>query len=90
VKSYQIDEVIFSHEKFNVASHQVNVIGHHHPGICIKGRARQRFKLPCFYFENQTLIIPAYGEHTGLYLYQKTEENRIYPIFGNEIIEFNP
>ena len=90
VKSFQIDDVIFSHEKIKVAPNQVNVIGHHHPGINIKGRARQNFKLPCFYFENQTLIIPAYGEHTGLYLYQKTEENRIYPIFGDEIIEYNP
>ncbi|WP_052217931.1 ligase-associated DNA damage response endonuclease PdeM [Empedobacter falsenii] len=90
VKFYQIEDLIFTHEKSKIEPHQLNIIGHHHPGIAIKGRARQSYRLPCFYLENNILIMPAFGEMTGLYIYEKTNQNHIFPILGQEIIEYNP
>ncbi|STD55342.1 Uncharacterised protein [Empedobacter falsenii] len=34
--------------------------------------------------------MPAFGEMTGLYIYEKTNQNHIFPILGQEIIEYNP
>ncbi|WP_413533036.1 ligase-associated DNA damage response endonuclease PdeM [Empedobacter brevis] len=90
VKSYQIDDLIFTHKSSETEPHQLNIIGHHHPGIIVKARARQSYRLPCFYLENNTLIMPAFGEMTGLYIYEKTNQNQIFLILGQEIIEYNP
>lgn len=90
VDFFQIDDIIFTHEKQKVDPHQLNVIGHHHPGIAIRGRARQSYRLPCYYLENKVLIMPAFGEMTGLYMYKNSDQNIIFPILGNEIIEYNP
>lgn len=40
--------------------------GHIHPGIVIKGKARQSLRLPCFYFGGSIAILPAFGAFTGL------------------------
>lgn len=40
--------------------------GHIHPGIVIKGKARQSLRLPCFYFGGNIAILPAFGAFTGL------------------------
>ena len=87
---YQIDDLIFSHQKNEVQSHQLNIIGHHHPGIRIRGKARQTYSLPCFIVEDQCLILPAFGSTTGLFYFKKEENNQIYLVLGSEIVEYNP
>ena len=38
-----------------------------HPGIVIRKSSIQKFRLPAFYYKNNTLIMPAFGQFTGLY-----------------------
>ena len=40
--------------------------GHIHPGIVMKGKARQSLRLPCFYFGESVAILPAFGAFTGM------------------------
>lgn len=40
--------------------------GHVHPGARLTGRGRERAWLPCFWFGQQTAVLPAFGEFTGL------------------------
>lgn len=90
VKTFLLQDVVFSHESIQVQSHQLNIIGHHHPGIRLHGKAKQSFTLPCFVLEKNQLIIPAFGEMTGLFPFRKQANNQIYVILGSEIIEYNP
>lgn len=51
-----------------------NLAGHIHPGVKLKGKARQSITLPCFYFGPQRGLLPAFGYFTGKSLI-KIEKN---------------
>jgi len=52
------------HEPEPHASHAV-LAGHVHPAYVLRGRARQRLRLPCFVIGAQVAVLPAFGEFTG-------------------------
>lgn len=45
------------------------ICGHLHPGIALKGLARQHMIVPAFIFEPEVCILPAFGHFTGLAKY---------------------
>lgn len=45
-----------------------HLCGHLHPGVLLKGRARQSLRLPAFYRYQNTLYMPAFGSLTGLHI----------------------
>jgi DNA ligase-associated metallophosphoesterase len=58
--------------------------GHIHPGIVIKGPARQALRLPCFYFTNDYAILPAFGKFTGNFPLEVNKKASVYVIMpGN-------
>lgn len=66
---YQLNSFILSHhplKKEEIEYNQLNLCGHLHPGISIKGKARTHLSLPCFYYEENKIILPAFGRFTGL------------------------
>ena len=67
---------------------QLNIAGHVHPGCSILAKGRQAYRLPCFYYHNQTLLLPAFGSLTGLYLVQPSRDARIYPIVADKVWEW--
>jgi DNA ligase-associated metallophosphoesterase len=84
--TYFLQPFVFSHHPHEHAAHYL-ISGHMHPGICIKSKARQSLRLPCFYFAHKFAILPAFGRFTGLDLVDKTKNNRIFAIANHEIIE---
>ena len=66
-----------------------NFCGHLHPGIKLKGLGRQFLSLPCFFRKTNQLIFPAFGEFTGNSYLIPTENDRVYAIAKDEIIEVN-
>lgn len=87
VDSFTIDQkLVFSHHPTQpIAPHQLQLCGHVHPGVLLYGAARQRFRLPCFHYQNKVLTLPAFGSLTGLYLIKKTPQNQIFAILGNTV-----
>lgn len=63
-----------------------NLCGHIHPGIKLKGDARQYMRLPCFYFSENQGILPAFGSFTGTAVVKPSSTDRIYAIANNQII----
>jgi DNA ligase-associated metallophosphoesterase len=64
-----------------------NLCGHLHPSIQIYGRAKQSFRVDCFYFGKNHGILPAFGNFTGRSrIPAKKPEDRIFAIAENEII----
>lgn len=64
-----------------------NFCGHIHPGIKLKGLGRQFLNLPCFFRKPNQLIFPAFGTFTGKYNLIPTENDSVYAITKEEIIE---
>lgn len=68
---------------------QLNIAGHIHPGCLIPTTGRQRYRLPCFYYYNRMLLLPAFGMLTGLHPVQPTRNARIYPIADDKVWEYS-
>lgn len=64
-----------------------NFCGHIHPGIKLKGLGRQFLNLPCFFRKPNQLIFPAFGNFTGKFTLVPTENDSVYAITKDEIIE---
>jgi DNA ligase-associated metallophosphoesterase len=52
------------HEPDAAPGHFV-LAGHWHPVMLLRGAGRQRLRLPCFCFEPERAILPAFGAFTG-------------------------
>lgn len=60
--------------------------GHIHPAVQLKGRGRQTMTLPCFYFGQESGILPAFGSFTGTHVIEPKQEDQVYVIADSHII----
>ncbi|MGK6352751.1 ligase-associated DNA damage response endonuclease PdeM [Parapedobacter sp. DT-150] len=65
-----------------------NIAGHVHPGCIIPAKGRQSYRLPCFYYHRQTLLLPAFGTLTGLHPLPPVRDAQVYPIAGDAVWEW--
>jgi metallophosphoesterase superfamily enzyme len=63
--------------------------GHIHPGVSLKGRARQHLTLPCFSFGNRQAIFPSFGKFTGKVAIRNQKTDRIFAIVQNKVMAIN-
>ncbi|TRZ46310.1 ligase-associated DNA damage response endonuclease PdeM [Robertkochia solimangrovi] len=63
-----------------------NICGHIHPGIRLKGPARQTLKLACFFQETRRLILPSFGEFTGNFTIKPGKNDQVFAITPDEVI----
>ncbi|HTE33519.1 MAG TPA: ligase-associated DNA damage response endonuclease PdeM [Chryseolinea sp.] len=83
----RIEPFIFTHHPMEeVDEHWYNVSGHLHPGVHMRGKARQSVTLPCFYFGQQAGLLPAFGEFTGLARIHPRKDDKVFVIAENKII----
>ena len=80
------DHFIFSHHTLK-GNKKLNISGHIHPGLILKGTAKQSIKLPCFYIDTTHVVLPAFGNLTGLYILEQLENANYYLVANNKIIE---
>ena len=64
--SLKIDDLQFVHDFTAPRNNFFTISGHTHPGVLIKGKGRQRIKIPCFQVTENQLILPAFSLFTGL------------------------
>lgn len=82
-----LGDFTLSHEPLAAVSpHQLNICGHIHPGVRLRGLARQSLRIPCFYWDQNQLILPAFGNFTGLALMKKTPTSKIFGITDKKVI----
>lgn len=75
-KSLTEDMFLFTHKP--VESDLINIHGHIHPGIILRGIANQKLKLPCFYFTEKYLCLPAFGGLTGKHTIIPSKNTKVY------------
>ena len=61
--------------------------GHLHPCVRLQGRARDRLRLPCFWFGEQVGVLPAFGEFTGMHPIEARPQDRVYALTDDGVLE---
>ena len=65
----------------------ITLCGHLHPGIAI-GKARERkLRVPCFWLSRSALVLPAFGEFTGLGMIAREKGDRVWIAAGGKVAE---
>jgi DNA ligase-associated metallophosphoesterase len=65
------------HEPTANPTHPV-LAGHIHPVFVLRGKARQRLRLPCFLIDEQVSLLPAFGEFTGGWTVEPHAATRVF------------
>ena len=87
----RIAPFIFTHHPLEEADHEFyNLSGHLHPGVNMRGKARQSVTLPCFYFGENRGLLPAFGTFTGMARIYPKKNDRVFVIVEEKIIEIHP
>lgn len=82
-----LGSLILSHEPMEIIPEgHLNLCGHIHPGIRLVGKARQSVRIPCFFESRSQLILPAFGNFTGLALVKPKAGDKIWGITQEKII----
>lgn len=86
-KCYEVDDFCFTHKKEDGSKDGKYIIsGHIHPGVLLKGKAKQYLKFPCFFFQDSNALLPAFSLFTGLYLVQPLETESVFVITPNKVV----
>ena len=67
-----------------------NFSGHLHPAVRLRGMGRQSLRLPCFFRNENQMILPAFGEFTGSHVLSPGKNDQVYAIASNEVIDVSP
>lgn len=83
-----IRDIHFVHEPCEDSNgYRYTFSGHLHPGVVMAGPAKQRLRLPCFYFGQHCGILPAFGDFTGLATLNPSPGETVFVIAGKSIIQ---
>jgi DNA ligase-associated metallophosphoesterase len=64
-----------------------SIAGHLHPGFRLSGRARASHLMPCFWQTGEVLVLPAFGEFTGLCHVDAAAGDRVFVVAGSKVCE---
>ncbi|MAD96310.1 MAG: phosphoesterase [Flavobacteriaceae bacterium] len=74
-------------ENYSLNEDQITISGHLHPGVLLKGKGRQRVKLPCYIQTKDEIILPAFSEFTGLNAKINKEKATYFGFTKDKILE---
>lgn len=66
------------------------LVGHLHPAVQLKGKARQTLKLPCFWVRPRYGVLPAFGSFIDHTVIQPHVEDSVFAVAANSVIAFPP
>ncbi|WP_299122668.1 ligase-associated DNA damage response endonuclease PdeM [uncultured Winogradskyella sp.] len=84
----QILPFVFVHEHDDSHNNSFTISGHTHPGISIKGKGKQRLKLPCYQLSSNQIILPAFSLFTGLNTRSQPKDSICYAFTDSSIFKF--
>lgn len=83
-----IENLTMTHEPIKLQNkNQVNLHGHIHPGVHLRGKGRQSLVMPCFHFAESHICLPAFGELTGCVKIRPKKNDRIFAIANDQVID---
>ena len=86
-KPLVMNPFVFSHEPMEqVPDGLLNICGHLHPGIVLRGPAKQSLRIPCFHYRDHRLILPSFGNFTGIALMEQKKNDLIWGVTEKQVI----
>ena len=83
----EVGPFVLSHEPIEeVIEGKYNLCGHLHPAVRLEGSARQYMRLSCFYFGDNTGILPAFGSFTGCAVIKPLKNEKVFVIADDKVI----
>jgi uncharacterized protein len=67
---------------------QLYLCGHIHPAIRVSSKTERLSKLPCFWYSQGQLVLPAIGEFTGTHLVKLSAGDRAWIVAEQQIYAF--
>lgn len=84
------DSFLFQHDyndtTFDLQQDNYVFTGHIHPGISVRGIAKQTLQFPCFYFGADYCALPAFSRFTGFSLLKKNKKDRVFAIVNDKVV----
>ncbi len=88
-ETLKLGPFLLSHEPLEEASEGYNLCGHIHPGVIMRGQARQSLRLACYFFGPKQGILPAFGTFTGTHALKVKKEDKVFVIVEDRVIEIS-
>lgn len=89
-KQLCVDDFVFTHEaeadSCTLSTAPYVFSGHIHPGVVLRGVARQALKFPCYFFGENYAVLPAFSKFTGVYIMEKTRRDKVFAIVDKSVI----
>ncbi len=87
--SLTIGDFVFTHDVSCIEQIEQKYYfsGHIHPGIVMRGTGRQSLTLPCFYFNKQFAVLPAFGRFTGTFKLAPQHGDSVFVLAKNSVIQ---
>ena len=76
---------VFTH-KPAVSDDGYVICGHVHPAARLTGVGRESVRLPCFWFQARTMVLPAFGEFTGVAEIEVEPGDRVWVIAEGVVV----
>ena len=86
---YCIGEFCFCHDPCIKEQEKGKYIfsGHIHPGVKVRGMAKQSLSFPCFYFTDNFCVLPAFSKFTGQAIIKPTNGETVFAIVENDLMK---
>ena len=83
----KIERSPFSFTHMKEVDDLYNISGHIHPGVTVRGRARQGITMSCFLFSEQFAIMPAFGQFTGIKKIKPLRKDKVFVVVNGQVME---
>ena len=81
--------LLLTHEPVEASGNTMNLHGHIHPGVVLRGKGRQRLKVPCFHLSAHHFCLPAFGALTGLMAIAPKRGDRVFGVIDGGVVELS-
>lgn len=88
---FHLGKFLLSHHPISMGDtnkDQINLCGHIHPGVSLKGKGKSILSLPCFYLKKNQIILPAFGRFTGLAKISVEKDSQIFIVLKDTVKEW--
>lgn len=89
-RELEVGNFLFRHEldkPVHMFETRYTFTGHVHPGISIRGHARQSLHFPCFYFADNYCVLPAFSRFTGTCSIEPRKGENVFAIVENQLLQ---
>ncbi|MFM1932687.1 MAG: ligase-associated damage response endonuclease PdeM [Bacteroidota bacterium] len=87
VATHVQEPFLFCHDPSEITTGEGYVLsGHIHPSVRLRGGARQKLVLPCFWFGSRVGVLPSFGYFTGHYCITPAAGDEVFVVADSSVL----